>query len=261
MAVLRSCVQRATAVYVAAWTRDLSARGVSPIRPPKVVLFSSPPTNPCIDLSETDAVEASFWCGKSWTIYVSVNAAKQWTKAYARAAKERGVLASDAATAGTTTTNLLRGYPLVGTTTELAHELGHWAQEVAGQRPWFDKRLASPSFAISNRAGVLGELAADCMGGWVQGRAAAEGTWVDTRIGAWAHQATMAELGGDIYSVSKGFRFPPEDPKAIIGYGSAYSRLRLYREGEAAGRAGKPGLSTCTNRVAALIGSSAPPSP
>jgi len=260
-AALRACVTRATRVYVATWTRLLRERGVSPITPPKVVLFTAPPTNPCIDLSESDAVEASFWCGKNWTIYVSANAAKQWTKAYAQAAKERGVLAGDAVAAGTTTAALLRGYPLVGTTTELAHELGHWVQEVTGQRPWYDARLASSSFAISNRAAVLSELSADCMAGWVQGRAAAEGTWVDTRIGAWAHHATMAELGGNNYDVRAGFRFPPEDPKTIIGYGSAYSRIRLYDVGDAAGRAGKPGLSTCTAKVAALIGSSAPPSP
>lgn len=260
-AALRSCVRRATAVYVATWTQHLAARGVAPITPPKVVLFSSPPSNPCIDLGESDAVEASFWCGKSWTIYVSVAAAKQWTKAYAQAAKERGVLASDAATAGTTPARLLAGYPLVGATTELAHELGHWVQEVTGQRPWYDKRQASTSFAISNRAGVLSELAADCMAGWVQGRAAADGTWVDTAIGWWAHHATMAELGADIYSVRPGFRFPPENPRAIIGYGTSYSRIRLYDVGDAAGRAGEAGLSTCTNRVAALIGSSAPPSP
>ncbi len=180
-------------VYVATWTRELESRGVTGITPPKIVIFSSPPTNPCIDLSETDAVEASFWCGKNGTVYVSANAAKYWTTQYVVAAKERKVLASDAATAGTTTAALAKGFPLVGTTTEVAHELGHWVQEVTGQRPWFDKRLASEDFDVSNRATVIGELAADCMGGWVQGRTAADGTWVDTRIGAWAHHATMAE--------------------------------------------------------------------
>ena len=184
-AALRQCVKRATAVYVAAWTRQLESRGLAGVVPPKVVIFSSPPTNPCIDLSETDAVEASFWCGKNGTIYVSANAAQYWTTQYAAAAKERGVLASDAAAAGTTTAALANGFPLVGTTTELAHELGHWVQEVAGQRPWFDARLASPSFTTSNRATVVGELSADCMAGWVQGRTAADGTWVDTRIGTW----------------------------------------------------------------------------
>jgi len=260
-AALRQCVKRATAVYVAAWTRQLESRGLAGVVPPKVVIFSSPPTNPCIDLSETDAVEASFWCGKNGTIYVSANAAQYWTTQYAAAAKERGVLASDAAAAGTTTAALANGFPLVGTTTELAHELGHWVQEVAGQRPWFDARLASPSFTTSNRATVVGELSADCMAGWVQGRTAADGTWVDTRIGTWAHHATMAELGGDVYAVKKGFVFPPEKPKDIIGYGSAFSRIRLYDVGYAAGRADQPGLTLCTTTVAGLVGSSAPPSP
>lgn len=260
-AALRQCVKRATAVYVAAWTRQLESRGLAGVVPPKVVIFSSPPTNPCIDLSETDAVEASFWCGKNGTIYVSANAAQYWTTQYAAAAKERGVLASDAAAAGTTTAALAKGFPLVGTTTELAHELGHWVQEVAGQRPWFDARLASPSFTTSNRATVVGELSADCMAGWVQGRTAADGTWVDTRIGTWAHHATMAELGGDVYAVKKGFVFPPEKPKDIIGYGSAFSRIRLYDVGYVAGRADQPGLTLCTTTVAGLVGSSAPPSP
>ena len=260
-AALRACVTRATAVYVAAWTQQLESRGLAGVAPPKVVVFSSPPTNPCIDLSETDAVEASFWCGKNGTIYVSAYAAKYWTTQYAAAAKERGVLASDAVAAGTTTAALVKGFPLVGTTTELAHELGHWVQEVAGQRSWYDSRLASSSFTTSNRATVISELSADCMAGWVQGRTAADGTWVDTRIGTWAHHATMAELGGDIADVTEGFVFPPEKPKDIIGYGSAYSRLRLYDIGYAAGRADEPGLSLCTTTVAGLIGSSAPPSP
>ncbi len=260
-AALRACVKRATAVYVAAWTRQLESRGLTGVVPPKVVVFAAPPTNPCIDLSETDAVEASFWCGKNGTIYVSANAAQYWTTQYAAAAKERGVLASDAAAAGTTTAALAKGFPLVGTTTELAHEVGHWVQEVAGQRPWFDARLASPSFTTSNRATVVGELSADCMAGWVQGRTAADGTWVDTRIGIWAHHATMAELGGDVYAVTKGFTFPPEKPKDIIGYGSAYSRIRLYDVGYAAGRTDEPGLTLCTTTVARLVGSSAPPSP
>ncbi len=225
------------------------------------MIFARPPVNPCIDLSEGDVVEASFWCGKNGTIYFSATAAKYWTTEYARAAKANGVLASDAAAAGTTSAALIKGFPLVGATTEFAHELGHWVQEVTGQRAWYDPRLASANFTTSNRATVVGELSADCMAGWLQGRTAAEGTWVDTRIGAWAHHATMAELGGDIYEVKKGFAFPPEKAKDIIGYGSAYSRLKLYDLGDAAGRAGKPGLSTCTSTVARMVGSSVPPSP
>ena len=134
-------------------------------------------------------------------------------------------------------------------------------QEVAGQRPWFESRLASQSFTVSNRATVVAELSADCMAGWVQGRTAADRTWVDTPVGRWAHHATMAELGGDIDAVKAGFRFPREKAKDIIGYGSAYSRLRLYDLGYAAGRADKPGLSTCTNAVVTRVGGAAPPSP
>lgn len=258
---LRTCVGTARDVYVATWLAELQGLGVTTAKPPRTRIFSSPPTNPCIDLGETDAVEASFWCGKDGTIYVSAFAAKEWTKAYAQAAKRRGVLASDAATAGTSQAKLLAGYPLVGTTTELAHELGHWVQEVTGQYAWYEKRIASADFDVSNKAKATSELAADCMAGWVQGRTAVDGTWVDTGIGAWAHRATMAELGFDIDNVKAGFRFPPEKPADIIGYGSSYTRLKMYDVGDQAGRTGKPGLSTCTKAAATHMGSPLPPMP
>ena len=37
-----------------------------------------------------------------------------------------------------------------------------------------------------------------------------------------------------------------EDIKDIIGYGSAFSRIRLYDVGYVAGRADQPGLTLCT---------------
>jgi hypothetical protein len=245
---------------VATWTRELESRGVTAITAPKVRIFDAPPSNPCIDLGETDAVAASFFCGKNGTVYVSASAARYWTTQYAKAAKKRGLLAADAAAAGSTTAALLGGYPLVGTTTELAHELGHWVQDEAGQRSWFDSRAASSDFTVSNRATVVAELEADCLAGWVQGRTAAEGTWVDTRAGRGGHPPPTAELGGDLDAMKAGFSFPPEKATDIIGYGNAYSRLKLYDIGDAAGRAGEPGLSTCTSAVVGLVGGPSPPS-
>jgi predicted metalloprotease len=256
---LRACVASATAVYVAAWTEQLRTQGVAAITAPRTVIFSSPPSNPCVDLSESDVAEASFYCGKNNTVYVSAAGARRWTTQYARVAKERGLLAGDAVTAGTTAARLAQGYPLVGLTTELAHELGHWVQQMAGQRAWYDARSASSDFATSNGATVVAELSADCMAGWVQGRTAADGTWVDTAIGTWAHHATMAELGGDLDLARSGFRFPAERGADIIGYGNAHSRLALYDQGYAAGRADRAGLATCTTAAAHLSGASAPP--
>ncbi|HET7901927.1 MAG TPA: hypothetical protein VFL59_12135 [Candidatus Nanopelagicales bacterium] len=258
-AALATCIATATKVYVATWTQDLANEGITAaLTPPKVVVFSAIPKNPCVS-SEGDAAEASFFCGKNNTLYFSSNAAKQWTIAYAAAADARQVLASDAAAAGTTRADLRGGYPLVGATTELAHEIGHWAQKVSGQLAWYDVRSASSDFAVSNGAHSTSEGAADCMAGWVQGRAARDGTWVDTPIGRWAHHATMAELGFDIEHVSTGFRFPKEKPADIIGYGTSYTRLLFYDLGWAAGKAGKPGLSTCSRTVATYLKATLPP--
>lgn len=258
-AALRTCISTAFRVYVATWRKDLAAEGLpSSAAAPKVVVFAAIPKNPCIS-DEGDAAEASFFCAKNGTLYVSANAAKEWTIAYAAAAAARHVLASDAKTAGTTTADLRGGYPLVGTTTELAHELGHWVQHVSGQLAWYDARTASSNFAVSNSAEATGEGAADCMAGWVQGRTARDGTWVDTGVGRWAHHATMAELGFSIDQVSSGFRFPKEKPADIIGYGNSYTRLLFYDLGYAAGRAGKPGLSTCSRAVATYLKAKLPP--
>jgi predicted metalloprotease len=256
---LATCIATATRIYLATWKTDLAAEGITgTLTPPRIVVFAAIPKNPCIS-NEGDAAEASFFCTNNNTLYVSGTAAKSWTVYYAKAAKARKVLASDAATAGTTAADLLTGYPLVGATTELAHELGHWAQKVSGQMAWYDKRTASSDFTVSNKAQATGEGAADCMAGWLQGRTAADGTWVDTRIGRWAHHATMAELGYDIDNVRANFTFPKEKPADIIGYGNSYTRLKFYDVGYAAGRAGKPGLSTCSRAVATYLKAPLPP--
>jgi predicted metalloprotease len=258
-AALATCIATATRVYLATWTKDLAAEGITgALTPPKIVVFAMIPKNPCIS-NEGDAAEASFFCSKNNTLYVSGTAAKTWTVYYAKAAKARKVLASDAATAGTTAADLLTGYPLVGATTEFAHELGHWAQKVSGQLAWYDKRTASSSWTISSKAQATGEGSADCMAGWLQGRTALDGTWVDTKIGRWAHHATMAELGYDFTNVKAGFTFPPEKPADITGYGNSYTRLKFYDMGYAAGRAGKPGLATCSRAVATYLKAPLPP--
>jgi predicted metalloprotease len=255
---LATCIATATRVYLATWTKDLAAVGITNVKPPRIVVFAMIPKNPCIS-NEGDAAEASFFCSKNNTLYVSGTAAKTWTVYYAKAAAARKVLASDAKSAGTTVADLRSGYPLVGATTELAHELGHWAQKVSGQLAWYDARTASSNFTVSNGAQATGEGAADCMAGWVQGRTARDGTWVDTRIGRWAHHATMAELGFDIDSVKAGFTFPKEKPADIIGYGNSYTRLKFYDVGYAAGHAGKHGLSTCSRYVATYLKAPLPP--
>ena len=261
LAAMKSCIETARRVYVAAWTRELAAEGLTSVKVPRVVFFAGPVKNPCLDLTAGDVAEASFWCGKNSTVYVSLTAAPYWTTNYARAAATRKVLASDAVAAGTSAADLKGGYPLVGATTEFAHELGHWVQQVTGQMAWYDARVKSSDFTVSNKAQSSAELAADCFAGWIQGRTAADGTWVDTAIGRWAHHATMAELGGDVDAVSKGFVFPPEKPADIIGYGSAYTRIKLYDGGQAAGRAGKPGVATCSGGVATYLHADAPPLP
>ena len=258
-AALAACIASATRVYVATWQRDLAASGFhGTLTPPKVVVFVAIPQNPCIS-NEGDAAEASFFCAKNNTLYFSGTAAKTWTVDYARAAAARHVLASDARTAGTTAADLRTGYPLVGATTEFAHELGHWAQKVTGQLAWYDARTASSNFTIAGKAEATGEGAADCMAGWLQGRTAVDRPWVDTRIGRWAHYATMAELGFDFETVKANFTFPKENPASITGYGNSYTRLLFYKLGEAAGRAKKHGLAYCSRTVATYVKAPLPP--
>jgi predicted metalloprotease len=257
-AALVTCITTAEAVYLAMWQKDLAVIGVRNPTPPRIVIFSAIPENPCIS-SEGDAAEASFWCDKNNTLYVAGNAAQTWTVYYAKAAAAHHVLASDAKTAGTTVADLLGGYPLVGATTEFAHELGHWAQQVSGQMAWYDERVANPDFAVSAKAESTREGSADCLSGWMQARTAAAGTWVDTPIGRWAHHATMAELGYDLESVKPNFTYPKERPADVNGYGSSYTRLKFYDMGYAAGRAGKPGLTTCSRTVANYLSAPLPP--
>jgi predicted metalloprotease len=258
-AALAACIASATRVYVATWQRDLAASGFrGTLTPPKVVVFAAIPKNPCIS-NEGDAAEASFFCSKNNTLYFSGTAAKSWTVDYARAAAARHVLASDARTAGTTAADLRTGYPLVGATTEFAHEFGHWAQKVTGQLAWYEARTASSNFTVSGKAEATGEGAADCMAGWLQGRTAVDRTWVDTRIGHWAHFATMAELGFDFTTVKANFTFPKENPASITGYGNSYTRLLFYKLGEAAGRAKKHGLAYCSHVVATYVKAPLPP--
>lgn len=257
-AALVTCIKTAEAVYLATWLKDLAVIGVRNPRPPRILIFSAIPENPCIS-SEGDAAEASFWCGKNNTLYVASNAAQTWTVYYAKAAAARHVLASDAKTAGTSVADLRGGYPLVGATTEFAHELGHWAQQVSGQMAWYDKRVANPDFALSTQAESTREGSADCLSGWLQARTAAASTWVDTPIGRWAHHATMAELGYDLESVKPNFTYPKERPADVNGYGTSYTRLKFYDMGYAAGRAGRPGLTTCSHAVATYLSAPLPP--
>jgi hypothetical protein len=257
-AALVTCIKTAEAVYLATWTKDLAALGITGAKPPRIVIFPMIPKNPCIS-NEGDAAEASFWCGKNNTLYVSANAAKTWTVYYAKAAADHHVLASDAATVGTPVADLRGGYPLVGATTEFAHEMGHWAQQVSGQMSWYDKAVANPDFAASSKAEATREGAADCLAGWMHGRTALDGTWVDTAIGRWAHHATMAELGYDLETVKPHFTFAKEKPADVMGYGTSYTRLKFYDMGYAAGRSGKPGLSTCSRAVATYLSAPLPP--
>jgi predicted metalloprotease len=255
---LATCITTADTVYLATWMKDLAAIGVRNPKPPRIVIFGMIPKNPCIS-NEGDAAEASFWCAKNNTLYVASNAAQTWTVYYAKAAAVHHVLASDAQTAKTSVADLRSGYPLVGATTEFAHELGHWAQQVSGQMAWYDAKTASSDFAVSNKAEATREGTADCLSGWMQGRTAAAGTWVDTAIGRWAHHATMAELGYDLDSVKPHFTFATEKPADIIGYGNSYTRLKFYDLGYDAGHAGKPGLTTCTRAVATYLSAPLPP--
>lgn len=254
----RTCLNRAWTAYVRAWRTELTRVGL-PVRNPRLVIWSGTVRNPCIDLSESDVVTGSFFCDKNRTIYASRTDVRYFTRNYAREAARVGVLASDAATAGTTESNLRKGYPLVGAVTEFAHESGHWVQQQAGQLAWYVRRINSSNFDRSNKYKVASELAADCLGGWVQGRVAAKARWRDKGVDRWGQHATMAELGGDYTGLRSGFRFTPENGRDLIGYGGSYSRVRFYDLGYAAGKADKRGISICARAAAAYNGSKVPP--
>ena len=253
----RTCIERARTAYRRAWRGELAKAGIS-VRSPRVVIWSGSVANPCIDLSEGDVVTGSFYCPTNRTVYASRFDVRRFTRNYARAAAQVGVLASDAVTAHTTQADLRAGYPLVGATTEFAHEMGHWVQQQAGQLGWYLTRIASAHFARSNRYKVASELSADCLAGWVQGRVAIRARWRDAGVDRWGQHAMMAELGGDLTGLAPGFSFTPESGE-LIGYGGSYSRVRFYDLGYAAAVAHQRGLATCARAAASYTHSAVPP--
>ena len=253
----RTCIERARTAYVRAWRRELTKAGIA-VRSPRVVIWSGAVANPCIDLREGDVVTGSFYCNKNRTIYASRFDVRFFTRNYAREAARVGVLASDAVTAHTTQATLRRGFPLVGATTEFAHEAGHWVQQQAGQLGWYLRRITSTNFSRSNRYKVASELSADCLAGWVQGRVALRGKWRSTGVDGWGQHAMMAELGDDLTGLAPGFSFTPESGE-LIGYGGSYSRVRFYDLGYAAAVAHQRGLATCARAAASYTHSAVPP--
>ena len=119
--------------------------------------------------------------------------------------------------------------------------------------------MRSTDDEVSRKAGAASELSCDCFSGWAQGRAVAEGRWVDTGIGRWAHRATMAELGYTVDEVEAGFRFPTEDPAAIYVYGSSATQVQWYDIVYMAGLADAAPLSACSGDLAAFFGDTIPP--
>ena len=241
-----------------AWTPILAAHGLA-ATPPSVAVFRTVPVNPCVDGSEGDVAVASFYCDQNATVFVARLAAPWWTREYARQAREQGVLASDAAATHRTQRRLLRGFALQGAATEFAHELGHWVQQQAGLLAWYQQRIESSGDRLAGRFHSAFELSADCMAGWVQGRAAASGAWRDSPLIRWAQHATIAELGGDLSGMRPGFRFPRDLP--VIAHGGPYSRLRLYDRGHAIGTAGADGLTRCATAAATYTNTPTPPLP
>ena len=255
-ASLRSCIDAATAAYVGAWTPTLATRGIAATAP-AVVVFRATPVNPCVDGSEGDVAVASFWCARNGTVYVSRLAAPWWTRQYAREARRAGVLADDARRVHRSQRRLLRGYALQGAATEYAHELGHWVQQQAGVQAWYEQRILDRNFRRAGRYQSAFELAADCMAGWVQARAAVTGGWPQTPVVRWAQHATIAELGGITDGLRPGFSFPPED--SLIAHGGPHTRLLFYDAGRALAAAGADGLARCTARAARYTNTKLPP--
>lgn len=252
---VRACVDAARTSYVLAWRPALEARGVTVVEP-TTRLFRAFPANPCIPPIDGDVAVASFWCDENRTVYVARTAAPYWTREYARDARRQGVLASDARRAGTTERRLLRGFPLAGAATELAHELGHWVQEQTGLDDWYRARIESARPHADRYASAI-ELSADCLAGWVQARTEYDGTWRGGPIVRWAEHATIAELGG-LGPLRPGFTYAPDRP--ILGHGSAHERLAMYDAGRSLARTGREGILGCA-RAAATLTRTALPTP
>lgn len=253
-ASFRACIATAATAYTGLWAPVLAARGKS-AQPPTVRIFTGVPLNPCFDATVGDVAVASFWCDENSSVYVSAPASPYWTREYAREARRQGVLAGDAKRLHRTQKRLLRGLPNQGAATEFAHELGHWVQSASGIASYYEVK-GQGTGRLADRYRSAFELAADCMAGWVQGRASASGAWRDTPFIEWADLATIAELGADLSDMKPGFRFPKE--AEIVGHGGAHSRLTMYRGGYALGRVGADGIDGCA-AAAASFTSTQPP--
>ena len=251
----RACVATAATVYTALWAPQLVGRGASATAP-GISIFTDVPVNPCFDATLGDVAVASFWCDLNSTVYVSAPASPYWTREYARAARQQGVLASDARRVHRTRKRLLKGHPNQGAATEFAHELGHWVQYASGQDDYYFVKGQGTS-RMADRYRSAFELSADCMAGWVQGRAAVTGTWRDTHFIRWAGLATLAELGGDLSDMKPNFVFPKETE--IIAHGGPNARLTMYRRGFALGSTGAEGIDGCAAVAAHFTGTVAPP--
>ena len=253
----RACITKATAAYTALWAPSIAMHGGGAV-PPTIRIPQGVALNPCFDATVGDVAVASFWCNKNTSVYVSAFAAPYWTREYTRSAKEQGVLASDAKKLHRTQKRLLRGYPNQGAATELAHELGHWVQTEVGIDEWYATR-AEGDTDVAGAYAAAGEFAADCMAGWVQGRAAAVGAWKNTPFIRWASRATIAELGGLPEPMKPGFVFPKDT--TFYAHGESWSRLKLYNQGWTLGVRGDDGITGCANAAAAITGTPAPPIP
>jgi hypothetical protein len=124
-----------------------------------------------------------------------------------------------------------------------------------GLDTWYDQRMNS-STPGSERYASAAELSADCMAGWVQGRAAATGAWRNTPFIRWAEQATIAELGG-LGDMKPHFTFPPE--RHVIGHGAASTRLAMYSSGWTMGVAGTDGIAGCARAAGDRTRTDVPP--
>ena len=254
-ASFRACIATATAAYTQLWQPLLAAHG-STTGSPAVSIYTGVPLNPCFDATVGDVVEASFWCDRNETVYVSAPASPYWTRDYAREAKAQGILAADARRVHRSQKRLLAGFANQGAATELAHELGHWVQYATGIDAYYLQKSQGTG-RLAERYGSAFELAADCMAGWVQGRAAASGAWRNTAVLRWASHATIAELGGDLSGMRPHFRFPRET--TVIAHGGPYSRLRLYDAGWALGASAADGVTGCAQAAADYTRTEPPP--